>query len=276
MPARTFGFVPENLLEDANSVGDHFEGHGYSVKVDHQLTAAPSVPTLYAKRNKTEIVALVMSAIDRDRVKNWCAYAKSTGRDFRVCCVLPRKVKVKASDAEFMRQHGAGLLRKEADADTVVEEIVAKDLGLTVTLPTLQSLRAKSRKHLGPAYEQFQRSQWREGFEDACQALENLARDYLVGEIKQTRVTQFIRKNGPVAATVTAVKKMTLGQLAHAFAEIPNQNQTDAQLAQILPKLNKDRVAVVHYKNRTATETRLRKNVGMHMWSIIGAIKLLT
>jgi len=34
---------------------------------------------------------------------------------------------------------------------------------------------------------------------------------------------------------------MTLGQLAHAFSQIPNQNQTDGQLGQILQN-QQDRV----------------------------------
>ncbi len=173
-----------------------------------------------------------------------------------------------------MRKEGIGLLRHNRGA--TVEEIAPRDLGLAVGLPSLGTLRPKARKHLGSAYEQFERSHWREGFEEACQSLENLSRDYLVGEIVTGRVTQFISNKFVKKASTAAVRKMTLGQLAYAFTQIPNQNRTDAQLAQILPKINKDRIGVAHHKHKSKTETRLRKNVGMHMWSIIGGIKMLT
>jgi hypothetical protein len=274
MPSRKFSFLPDTLLEDANAVADHWVQHGFVVKTDRLLTAAPSVPTLHAKRHKTELVGLVSTYADKDRLKDWCAYAKSTGRDFRVVCVVPRKSKVKASDLDFMRNEGIGLLRH--NRGPIIEEIAPRDLGLAVGLPSLASLPAKARKHLGSAYEQFERSQWREGFEDACHSLENLSRDYLVGEIVKGRVTQFIGKKSVKKAKASAVRKMTLGQLAYAFTQIPNQNRTDAQLAQILPKINKDRIGVVHHKHKSKTETRLRRNVGMHIWSIVSGIKMLT
>jgi hypothetical protein len=272
MPPRKFSFLPDTLLEDANCVADHWEEHGFAVKQDKTLMAAPSVPTLHAKRHKTELIGLVSIDVEKDRLKDWCAYAKSTGRDFRVVAICPRKTKINARDLDFMRHEGIGLLRN--NHGIIIEEIAPRDLGLVVGLPSLRSLPPTARKHLGSAYEQFERSHWREGFEDACQSLENLSRDYLLEEIAKGRVTQFITKKSTTKASVAKVKKMTLGQLAHAFTQIPNQNRTDAQLAQILPKINKDRIGVVHHKHKAKTEARLRKNVGMHMWSIIGGIKL--
>jgi hypothetical protein len=274
MPLRKFSFLPDTLVEDGGAIADHWEKHGFSVKIDKPLTAAPSVPTLRAKRHKTEIIGLISATVDRDRLKEWCAYAKSTGRDLRVVCVVPRKLLVGDSDSDFMREEGIGLLRN--NRGTVIEEIAARDLGLSVGLPSLASLSPKARKHLGEAYEQFERSHWREGFEEACQSLENLSRDYLVAEIVTGRVTQFIAKQSVKQAKAVGIKKMTLGQLARAFTQIPNQNRTDSQLAQILPKINKDRIGVVHHKHKAKTEARLRKNVGMHMWSIIAGIKMLS
>jgi hypothetical protein len=273
MPGRKFSFLPDTLVEDANAVADHWEQHGFSVQADRILTAAPAVPTLHAKRHKTELVGIVATDADRNRLKEWCAYAKSTGRDFRVVCILPRKSKTKAKDLDFMRDEGVGLLRH--NRGVVVEEIAARDLGLAVGLPSLKALPPEARKHLGSAYEQFERSHWREGFEDACQSLETLSRKYLTAEIIKGRVTQFIRKKTVKKARTADVKKMTLGQLAYAFTQIPNQNRTDAQLALILPKINEDRIGVVHHKTKSRTETRLRKNVGMHMWSIVSGIRML-
>jgi len=274
MASRSFGFLPDSLTEDANKVAEYYLNLGYTVKSDHALPAAPAVPTLYAKRNNTQIVIPVVSKLDLELIANWGSYAKSTGKDFRICCVLNQRHLVDPTVKEFFRASGFGIVY--VSEGRVCEELVAKDLAVAVNLPTIASLPKASQKHLGQAYEQFERSQWREGFEDACQSLENLARAYLVAEIKKGRVTQFIRKKGPVSAEISEVKRMTLGALIHAFQQIPNQTWLDAQIAQIIGKLNKDRIGIVHHKNKTSTEKRLRKNVGMHMWSIINGIRLLT
>ena len=68
---------------------------------------------------------------------------------------------------------------------------------------------------------------------------------------------------------------MTMGQLADTFANIQNQNQADSLIGQTLKKLNRDRVGVVHHKGKARTETRLRTNVGQHMWAIVAALRRL-
>jgi hypothetical protein len=68
---------------------------------------------------------------------------------------------------------------------------------------------------------------------------------------------------------------MTLGQLANAFQHIDLPNVKDKQLSDLLPRINGDRVGVAHHRQKAATEQSLRKNVGEHMWGIVGALKLL-
>ncbi len=270
----TFGFLPDALLETAQATAAYFENLGYIVKADRPLPSAPSVPHLHAKRTHTQIVILVLTSLQRDVMSNWGAFAKSTGKDVRVCCVLRKSDLDKGDAREFLRNAGFGVIYVEGGR--VVEEIAAKDLGLSCELPVLSTLPKRVKKLLGGAYEQFGRSQWREGFEDACQAFEDLARQYLVGEVKKGRVTQFITKSGPKSANYKKVQKMTLGQLSHALEQIPNQTRTDAQVAQILARINRDSVGIVHHKKSPTTEKRLRKNVGMHMWTIVNGIDLLT
>jgi hypothetical protein len=149
-------------------------------------------------------------------------------------------------------------------------------MALNVSLPKLETPPSQMRKILGPVYEQFNRSQWREGFEDACQAVETHARRYLAKGLASGRIALVTAKGKSRSLTTAQIDKLTLGQLAVAFAEIQNQNHADASIAKVLARINKDRVGVAHHKAKPATEARLRKNVGRHMWSVIAALKELT
>jgi hypothetical protein len=72
--------------------------------------------------------------------------------------------------------------------------------------------------------------------------------------------------------TPQKIGKLTLGQLAEVFAQIQNQNYSDVT---ILTRLNRDRVGVVHNKGEGGNRSRLRKNVGQHMWSVVTVLKEL-
>jgi len=66
-----------------------------------------------------------------------------------------------------------------------------------------------------------------------------------------------------------------MGSLAKHFGEIAAKNSTDSQIEKALATVNKDRVSVVHHRHKLRTETRLRQNVGRHMWTIVETLKLL-
>ena len=130
----------------------------------------------------------------------------------------------------------------------------------------------KMRKALGSAYEQFERGQWRESFEEACKALESMAKPYLSNAIHAGRLK--ISEGGVVKnPTVAGIKRMTLGQLANAYSKAQPQNATDAVLHQTLAAINPARVGVAHNVNAAKTERQLRKNVGAHMHAIVQALK---
>ncbi|MFL6275240.1 MAG: hypothetical protein ACJ74G_08505, partial [Blastocatellia bacterium] len=158
-----------------------------------------------------------------------------------------------------------------ATGSGLIERIPPTDLGLGVNLPPLTSLPRKLRTLLGSAYDQFNRSHWREGFEDACQAFENEARRYLKAGIK-TRI-KFVTSKGPKTYTDKQIDRLTMGQLATAFSQIHSQNRSDAIVGHALSHINPDRVGVVHHKSKATTEKRLRTNVGQNMSIIIAAMK---
>jgi hypothetical protein len=157
----------------------------------------------------------------------------------------------------------------------VLEVIPPQDLALHVTVPEIKVLPVKLRRRLGSAYEQFGRSNWREGFEDACQAVEAESRAYLKRGMQSGRLV-FLKPNGnPFNWTPKHIEKMTGGQLSDAFRAIRTQNRSDAVIGQGLTRLNRDRVGVVHFKAKARTEKRLRENVGRHMWTVIAVLKEL-
>jgi hypothetical protein len=273
MPKRTFKNVPVDILEYAESAVLDFETRGYTVSKEKENLGYPYTPTFLAKRHSTNIIVECFSKILEDRIKSWVAYARSSGQDTRVVICLPPTGKVSGKEEQFLRNSGVGLYTV-AKNSTVTEKIPPIDLALNIQLPELESLSQEMRKLLGPSYDQFKASHWREGFEDACQALENKAREYFKKGCQTGRI-QLLKKGSAYIPTNKEVGRWPMGELSKRFAKIISQNHADRVIEIALTKINKDRIAVVHYKRHGVTENRLRKNVGQHMWTIIAALKEL-
>ena len=272
MPSRVYKTVSVGLEEYADVAADHFDTSGYKVRVEPEELGFPYTPTFVLKRRPTTIFLEVSNKIPIDRLADWAKYAKSCGTDTRVALCLPHTVPVSADDIARLRDQRIGLYL--SFTDRVVEQIAPADLALNVELPDRAALPQRAKEILGSAYDQFGRTQWREGFEDACNALETEARSYLKKWSRTGRI-RVLRKGVPVTLTSHQIDKMTMGQLVKAFANIQAQNHADSMIHKALATLNKDRIGVVHHKKKAWTERRLRSNVGQHMWRIVAAIKLL-
>jgi hypothetical protein len=271
--ARQFLTVAEELLVHAECVAEYFEEHGYSVKVEQGDIEYPYTPTLHCKRSRTTVLVEIYSSIRYDHIDDWTRYARSCNRDTRIALALPRDVPRTPDDDSKLRDLGVGLYL--SDGEKTEEVIAPLDMAVNVQLPDLKTFRPKMRKVIGPVYEQFVHSHWREGFEEACQAVEVLARQYLK-EAKGTGRIVFVTETGKQRnLTDKQIDKLPLGALAEAFGQIQTQNYSDSTIGKVLRRINKDRVGVAHHKAKPATESRLRKNVGQHMWSVFGVLKLL-
>lgn len=269
--ARTvFNTVPEELLEYAEVALAHFRNMGYTIKIEEVEIGYPYTPTLLCNRQNTIMIVEVISSVDLNRIQEWVSYGKSSGCDFRVALCCPIENLLSARDEEILREIGVGCYL--ADEVRLIERIVPSDLGLNVTLPDIKKLPMKVRKLIGPAYEQFDKAQWREGFETACQAFEDESRKYLKRHIKRKRIRIYSR-SGPTTPSASEINRMTMGQLANTFEKIITKNHSDSTIAKTLKSINKDRIAVVHKRSQKTTERRLRKNVGRHMWSLITAMR---
>jgi len=178
-----------------------------------------------------------------------------------------------ATAVHKIRSSGIGIIRVQGG--TAIHELDAADLSITISLPELISLPTAARPLLGPAYDHFAASRWREGFEDACKVLDVQSRKYLKHWHKTGRV-RFIVNGKVINMTERKIDKLTLGQLAVKFTEIQAQNSSDRMIGSALTRINKDRVNLAHNKWKKSTEKRLRANVGQHMWVIAQAMKELT
>lgn len=268
MARRPFKTLSEELLESAEQVANHFSAMGYTLRVEGTELGFPFTPALLCLRQRTKVVVEIDTAVRFERLREWTAYGRSAGQDFRVIVVVPVRSALTAEDESTLRSLGVGCITI-ADGQ-LTERLDAADLGLNVTLPEIAKLPKRSRELLGPAYEQFKRALWREGFETACQAFEAEVRRYLKRHKKRILMSA---RAGPTQINPSQVDRMTMGQLAQLFTRIQNQNADDALLGKTLRAVNKDRIGVAHHKGRRVTERRLRANVGRHMWSLVSGLQ---
>jgi hypothetical protein len=272
MAKRGYTTVSEWLLEHVRVAEENFEHRGYAVAREKQELGFPYAPTFLSKRQRTKVIVEVWERIQPARMEAWTAFARSATEDTRFAVCLPTATKCTPAEEKFIRDQGIGLYR--CGEGELVEIFAPKDLAINVSLPRLADLPTKVRKLLGSAYELFDRSQWREGFDDACKILENTARKYFQTGCDRGRI-KLIQKGKTVIPSRAAIRKLSLGGLATAFSEIQGQNYTDAIVGKTLDRTNPDRVESTHRKLHLRTEKRLRDHVGHHMWAIIEALKEL-
>ena len=269
----SFQTVPNELVEAAQAAARDFHGKGYKIKVEPRELRFPSTPTMVCQRDHTTVIVEVDSKPPAKRLKDWRAFCRSCDRDTRIALVLPATTALPTNDLSTLRGDGIGVY-SETSASELTEIAPPLDLALNLELPELSAQPVRVRALLGAAYDQFARSQWREGFGDACQVLENEAKRYLVRDTRSTRI-KVLKGGRPQTLTKKEIESMTLGQIKDTFERIISPSQTDSQIAQALKALNPDRIGEAHRKWRAVTERRLRRNVGQHMWVVVNLLKLL-
>ena len=97
----------------------------------------------------------------------------------RVALGLDADIARSGREDQSIRTLGVGLY-VPLDSGELMEVAAPRDLAVNLELPTGESLPPELRGLLGSAYEQFERSNWREGFGDACQVVEEESRRYLI------------------------------------------------------------------------------------------------
>jgi len=270
---RQFLTVPDELLEHAEALAQYFNAHGYRIRIEPNELEFPSTPTLLSRRAGTTVILEVHTRPDADRVAEWAKYGASCSSDTRVALCIPHDARYSSADFAGLKDLGAGLYI--AAPAGVIEHLAPRDLSVAVKLPDIRTLPRKVQKAMGSTYEQFERGQWREAFEEACQTLEREARRYLNEGTRTGRILVVDAKGKARTLTAGQIDKLTLGQLALKFSGIQKANADDVVVAQALKRVNPDRVGVAHHKVKRSTERRLRSNVGVLFYVMIKALRVL-
>lgn len=267
--------VPSDLQECAEDIAAHLKTYGYRVvrepKAQVGLPYMPALRCSHPQDHRTLYVE-VDNKIPGERLKTWAMYCKSCPEDTRIALAMPSTGRRRVQEEDRLRELGVGLFTTGPEGITQV--IPAADVAVNFEPPPLKDLHPRVRALLGPAYESWDSGNWREGFERACQAFEVEARAYLADGVRRGRVTFTSGKGKAMTYSRARIAKMPMGALAKAFTEITTVNHYDQRIAQVLIAVNPDRVAVVHHRRRAATERRLRRNVGTHMWKLVEGIEM--
>lgn len=263
--------VVDDLLVPAVAIADHFDGLGYAVVPEPREVGYPFSPTVRCKRQSTTCFIEVDEMVPLERLTEWTAFGRSAKGDTRVILAVPERVNISAKNGVALKKLGVGLLIVSIQG--VTEAVPAQDLAVNVQLPDTSKDPKRLRTVLGPVYEHFGRNQWREGFEEACVALETAAKAHLWKAIDSGRTVVLTDAGNVKQLTRAKVDQMTMGALAKDFGKMQQQAHGDSVIAGALTLVNKDRIRVAHKKRRPAAEKALRNNVGGQMWRIVAALR---
>jgi hypothetical protein len=264
-----FRTVADALLPCALKVHARLTSRGYRVRCEVVDYAAPFTPTISASRESTTLHVNVVGTVDVARIREWVSFGRSTGNDTRVALCIPDDHAISEAAVEELRALGVGVF--VANDTKFTERLVARDLALNVSLPDITGLPQRARELLGPAYDKFDRGEWREAFEDAYSALEGEAKRHLKQWSKTGRIKVHSKK-GPRQMPPAEISGLTMGQLRDRYSQILTPNQLDSMIEHALERVNPDRIERVHRRQSRRTEVRLRKNVGQHMWLIANVL----
>lgn len=265
--------VAPDLIEHADRFIAHLRDDGFNVRIEAQHIEYPNTPTLLGIRNSTQHFVEVTNACHLKVLTEWSRYAGAQQHETYVSLVLPDGTDLKGQDLTALSGIGIGIFYSGDDG--IIEVRPPRDLALKLSLPELNALPPKVRRKLRPAYNKFERGEWADGFKDACQVVEALARRRFVSYLASGRI-QLIKTNGkPRSLSRIAAERLTLGQLATAHQQIVAPNQADTTIATVLSAINRDRVGATHRSDDGRVRARVRRNVSKHLWSIVKAMKVL-
>lgn len=263
--------ISDELLPVAETAFEHFRLRGYDVLVEERQLAFPFTPALVCARGHETHIVEIVSRMDSARLRRWKTFGASQLSDTRITFVAPNVEALGVDGVLEIRQANLGIL--VGLNGHLVEIAAPADLAVRVALPELNDLPPELWPLLGPAYDRFQRGEWRDGLAEACQAVEAHARRYLADGVRQGRVVVLDDRGRVRNLTEQQVGRMTLGQLSVAFRGIQNRNHADSVISNILPAINPERVGLAHHRDDPEVEGQLRQNAGNHMHAIIACLE---
>jgi hypothetical protein len=248
---------------------------GFRVTIEALELEYPRTPTLVGKRSHTKLFVEVTGKFNRDLASTWARYGRSCDSDVQVALAIPKRPGVSQGDMEYGKANKIGIYTVDVNGN-VTEILSAIDLGLRVELPELKTLPPAVRSIAAPFYAKFERGDWRDGFAEACLAVEQKARRYLKARISKPGVNVLGRNGKRLNLKAAQIDKSTLGQLGQFFLGITSPNSIDSLLAKSLPTINPERIVAVHRRGSAATERKLRARTGQRMYLILNCLRKLS
>lgn len=268
-----FNTVGSDLEGAAVAAVEYFREKGFAVKVEPYEFDYPSTPTIRCTRGKAKLFIEAASAVNQGGVDAWVAYAKTREHETSLGLLVRTPPGLSLEDVAALRRQRVALYSYSSGA---IEELVPpSDLAVNIALPSLEGLKPAHKRLLQPSFEKIERGEWIDGFRDACQALEDTARELLKDGVKRGRVA-FTSKAGKVLNySIKEIGKMPQGALARAYAEIQKPTQSDIVLSRALKMVNKARIAAVHKTQKAKNDAKIRVQVGQHLWTVVSAFRQL-
>lgn len=269
-----FNTVGSDLEGAAIAAVDYFRGKGFSVKIEPYEFDYPATPTVRCTRGSAKLFVEATSTFNQDVIDSWVAYAKTREKETSLALLVRIPPGLSLEEVAALKRQRIGLY---SYSDSAIQEVVPPaDLAVNISLPSISDLKRIHKLKLLSPFEKIDRGEWIDGFRDACQALEDTARELLKDGVRRGRVA-FMRKNGnQITYTSVKINKMTQGELARVYSEIQNPTQTDMVLCRALKMINKARIAAVHKTHSAKNNARMRMQIGKHLWTIVAAFRQLT
>jgi hypothetical protein len=261
--------IGADLVDHAEITVKHFRGAGYTVRREIYETDFPASATLLCRRGHARVIVEIHAKVNMTNIEQWVRYAQSCSADTQIALVVPDGVPPKKETK--LREMKVGLYI--SDSVKLTEKCSPRDLALRAALPELKS--AKLRKLFGEAFGKFEGPDWRDGFGDAAEVVEEEARRYLKAGVKDGRLIVLDKTGHPKPPTAKQINRMTMGQLKDTFARVVTLNQADSIVYEVLDQVNPERIEKVHKKLTKVAEKKLRENVGQHMWRLVKAMRAM-
>ena len=266
-----FNTVGSDLEGAAIAAVAFFKEKGFAVKIEAYEFDYPSTPTIRCTRGKAKLFIEATSGLNKDSIDAWIAYAKTRGHETSLGLLVRTPPGLSLEDVAVLRRQKVALY--SFNGETIDELTPPTDLAVNIALPALTGLKAIHKNKLQPCFEKVERGEWVDGFRDACQILEDISRELLKDGIKRGRLSFKNAKGKSIIYTIKAIGKMPQGALAKAYGEISTPTHTDIVLGKALKMVNKDRITAVHKTHTAKNNTKVRVQVGQHLWTIVSALK---
>jgi hypothetical protein len=209
-----------------------------------------------------------------DLLDAWLSYAKTRQHETSLALLVRTPPGLSLEEVAQLRRRHIGLY-SFGDSGEIEELIAPMDLAVNIQMPSLSGIKNPYKKLLQPCFQKIERGEWVDGFRDACQVLEAIARNVLIDGMKRGRVFFKGKKGKTISRSVSDVKKMPQGALARAYLEIANPTQIDIVLGKALKRVNAERITAVHGAHRARNDAQVRTKTGQHLWTIVSALKQL-